>query len=124
MATELTLSRGEPCIGCGAQVGTEHTAGCREGHCPRTGLPQAICPGRHGHGGGGVWTGLVPGEAAAVSLGWFAALRPGEGWVPVEPRPDAVDYGTDYMPDLNRVFSRARWSPATQKWMPPQSPAS
>ncbi|MHC3392441.1 hypothetical protein [Streptomyces sp. A 4/2] len=124
MATEPTLSRGEPCIGCGVQVGEEHSAGCRETHCPQTGLPQAICPGRHGHSGGGVWTGLVPGEEAAVSFGWFAALRPGEGWVPVAPRPDAVDYGPEYMPDLNRVFSQARWRPSAQKWVRLRPPGS
>lgn len=122
MPSELMFSRGEPCIDCGVQVGEEHSAGCLETHCPRTGLPQTSCPGRHGHSGGGVWTGLLPGEGAAVAFGWFAALRPGQGWVPVAPRTDAVDYGTDYMPDFNRVFSQARWDQATQRWVKPPAP--
>jgi hypothetical protein len=119
MAAELSLSRGEPCTGCGAQVGREHSAGCLEMHCPRTGLSQGLCPGLHSHSGGGVWTGLLPGEEAAVAFGWFAALRHGQGWVPVAPRADVLDYGTDYMPDLNRVYSQACWHPTTQEWAKP-----
>lgn len=122
MSSELSLSRGEPCIGCGVQLGEEHTAGCLEAHCPRTGFPQSFCPGRHGHNGGGVWTGLVPGEEAAVTFGWFVTPIPGHGWVPVAPRPDALDYGEDYMPDLNRVFYQARWDQGSQTWVKPHPP--
>lgn len=122
MAAEFSLARGEPCIGCEAQVGGDHRPGCREMECPQTGLPQSYCPGRHGHSGRGTWTGLVPGEAAAVSFGWFAALKPGRGWIPVPPQADAVEYGQDYMPDFNRVFYQARWDQASQQWIRPETP--
>lgn len=122
MAAELSLARGQACIGCEVQVGGYHRAGCLETECPQSGLPQTYCPGQHGHSGGGIWTGLVPGEAAAVSFGWFAALRPGKGWTPIPPQADAAEYGADYMPDFNRVFHQARWDEESQQWIKPEIP--
>jgi hypothetical protein len=77
MSSELSLSRSEPCVGCGVQIGREHSAGCREMHCLRTGLLLALCPGQHGHRGGGVRTGMLPGEGTAVAFGWFCRTSVG-----------------------------------------------
>jgi len=49
------------------------------------------------------WSGSREVEKAAVALGWYAVLVPGQGWTPCDKEtPGSI-------PDLNRTLASCRW---------------
>lgn len=57
------------------------------------------------------WSGMWPGDAECIELGWYSVFTPGRGWV----RCSATTPGAN--PDLNRLLESARWDPILARWI-------
>ena len=93
------------CPDCGVGVGEYHGPGCDWEDCPYCGLQFLGCD----HSGAVPrddripWSGSREVEKAAVALGWYAVLVPGQGWTPCDKEtPGSI-------PDLNRTLASCRW---------------
>ncbi len=92
-----TSSEDAPCPACHVGPGHLHLEGCDVARCLATGLQRSShpascpcpCP-------SDTWTGQWPGQAECHEFGW--TLPSGQ-------------------PDLNRLYSHARWEPTTGRWM-------
>ncbi|NUU20937.1 MAG: hypothetical protein HOV68_05385 [Streptomycetaceae bacterium] len=110
--------RVRPCNGCGTPAGALHVGDCGFAQCPRTGRLRSQCGCPNAHGRAGTWDGLLPGEADAIRLGWFAKFTAGVGWTTTDPPPPGTPYSVHCTPDLNRLFVHARWNRKAQRWEP------
>ena len=99
------------CPDCGAAVGALHSPGCDVERCPRCGGQAISCGCTYDFSRRMTWTGMWPGEEEARKFGWFAKSVPGTGWV----RCAADD--PKARPDVNRLFTDARWDAASRQWV-------
>lgn len=87
------LATGEQRLGCGGElhVFKGHEYGEHEGEC-----------------GDDVWTGEWPGVGECQKRGWYAVLKPVQGWQPCTADTSGA------VEDLNRLYRDTKWDPATK----------
>ncbi len=112
------MNPGPPCFDCGAKVGELHLAKCDVERCPDTGCQRLCCDCIEHTYPRIPWSGMWPGDAECIELGWYAVFTRSRGWV----RCDKDTPGAH--PDLGRLSeSSARWDPVQVRWVfDPETP--
>lgn len=107
------------CPDCGVVPSAAHLENCDVARCLVTGHQRLTChlywldddtPDPAHDCGADVWTGMWPGEAECIELGWYARFEQGIGWVST-----TVD-DPHARPDLNRLVTEAIWDQAACRW--------
>jgi len=106
------------CGDCIALPGEPHAEACDIARCLWTGGQRFSCSlsGEDHDCGKDIWTGQWPGEADAIRLGWHCR-RKDIGYESCAPD----DPGA--LPDINRLFTDARWNRAEHRWELPDTPS-
>lgn len=126
------------CPDCGAKPGERHRDGCDVERCSLCGHQALSCDcvrtfvgldgdsdltdhdfevfDRHVDEFGGRlrWTGEWPGYAECQEFGWFCKWSPVDMWVTCD------ESDPEVRPDLNKLYSSARWNSLQRKWVKSQ----